>query len=84
MIGFFLGLIPGMAQALATFISYAVEKKLSKHPEKFGHGAIEGVAGPETSNNAFANASLIPLFTLGLPTSVDHRGADGRVPDARA
>jgi putative tricarboxylic transport membrane protein len=69
-IGFFLGLIPGMAQALATFISYAVEKKVSKHPEKFGHGAIEGVAGPETSNNAFANASLIPLFTLGLPTSV--------------
>ena len=70
LIGFFLGLIPGMAQALATFISYAVEKKLSRHPEKFGHGAIEGVAGPETSNNAFANASLIPLFTLGLPTSV--------------
>jgi putative tricarboxylic transport membrane protein len=69
-IGFALGLIPGMAQALATFISYAVEKKISKHPEKFGTGAIEGVAGPETSNNAFANASLIPLFTLGLPTSV--------------
>jgi putative tricarboxylic transport membrane protein len=69
-IGFFLGLIPGMAQALATFISYALEKKVSRHPEKFGTGAIEGVAGPETSNNAFANASLIPLFTLGLPTSV--------------
>ena len=69
-IGFFLGLIPGMAQALATFISYAVEKKLSRHPEKFGTGAVEGVAGPETSNNAFANASLIPLFTLGLPTNV--------------
>jgi putative tricarboxylic transport membrane protein len=68
-IGFFLGLIPGMAQALATFISYAVEKKISRHPEKFGTGAVEGVAGPETSNNAFANASLIPLFTLGLPTS---------------
>ena len=69
-IGFFLGLIPGMAQALATFISYAVEKRVSRHPERFGTGAIEGVAGPETSNNAFANASLIPLFTLGLPTSV--------------
>lgn len=68
-IGFLLGLIPGMQQCLATFISYAAEKKFSKHPERFGSGAIEGVAGPETTNNAFANASLIPLFTLGLPTS---------------
>ena len=52
---------------LATFASYAVEKKFSKHPEKFGQGAIEGVAGPESANNAAAQASFIPLLTLGIP-----------------
>jgi putative tricarboxylic transport membrane protein len=50
-------------------MSYVVEKKVSKHPEKFGTGVIEGVAGPETANNSYANAALIPLFTLGLPGS---------------
>ena len=68
-LGFFLGLIPGTNSAVASFMSYAVEKKVSKHPEKFGTGVIEGVAAPETANNAYANAAMIPLFTLGLPGS---------------
>jgi putative tricarboxylic transport membrane protein len=68
-IGVFLGLIPGIGTILPTIVSYAVEKRVSKHPEKFGKGAIEGVAGPETTNNAYANAALIPLFTLGIPAS---------------
>ena len=68
-LGFFLGLIPGTNSAVASFMSYAIEKKVSTHPEKFGTGVIEGVAAPETANNAYANAALIPLFTLGLPGS---------------
>lgn len=68
-LGFFLGLIPGTNSAVASFMSYAIEKKVSKHPEKFGTGVIEGVAAPETANNAYANAAMIPLFTLGLPGS---------------
>ena len=68
-LGFFLGLIPGTNSAVASFMSYAIEKKVSKHTEKFGTGVIEGVAAPETANNAYANAALIPLFTLGLPGS---------------
>src|SRR5262249_18625042 len=68
-IGFFLGLIPGLGSMIPTFLSYAGEKKLSKTPERFGKGAIEGVAGPETANNSYANAALIPLFTLGIPSS---------------
>ncbi len=68
-LGFFLGLIPGTNSAVASFMSYAIEKKVSKHPERFGSGVIEGVAAPETANNAYANAAMIPLFTLGLPGS---------------
>lgn len=68
-IGFFLGLIPGVGAIIPTFISYIVEKRVSKHPEEFGKGAIEGVAGPETANNAYANASMVPLLTLGIPSS---------------
>ena len=68
-LGFFLGLIPGTTQALASFLSYTMEVKVSKSPQRFGHGAIEGVAGPETANNAHANSALIPLFTLGIPGS---------------
>lgn len=68
-LGFFLGLIPGIGAIVPTFLSYAVEKRASKTPEKFGTGMIEGVAGPETANNAYANAALIPLFTLGIPGS---------------
>jgi putative tricarboxylic transport membrane protein len=68
-IGIFLGLIPGIGTILPTVASYAAEKKLSKTPERFGKGAIEGVAGPEATNNAYANGALIPLFTLGVPAS---------------
>lgn len=68
--GFFLGIIPGGGGLLASLMSYAIEKKVSKHPEKFGKGAIEGVAGPETANNAGAGGSFIPLLTLGIPCNV--------------
>jgi putative tricarboxylic transport membrane protein len=68
-IGFFLGLIPGVGAIIPTFIAYVVEKRVSKTPERFGHGAIEGVAAPETANNAYANAAMIPLLTLGIPSS---------------
>ena len=66
-IGFLLGILPGGGAILATFVSYAVEKKISRTPEKFGKGAIEGVAGPESANNAAAGGSLIPLLSLGIP-----------------
>ncbi|NVO12623.1 MAG: tripartite tricarboxylate transporter permease [Rhodoplanes sp.] len=68
-VGFLMGLIPGVGAIVPTFVSYAMEKRLSKTPERFGTGMIEGVAGPETANNAYANAALIPLFTLGIPGS---------------
>jgi len=68
-IGFFLGLIPGIGAIIPTFIAYVVEKKVSKHPEKFGTGVIEGVASPETANNSYANGALVPLLTLGIPGS---------------
>lgn len=67
-LGSALGVLPGGGHVLATFASYAVEKKISKNPEAFGKGAIEGVAGPEAANNAAAQTSFIPLLTLGLPT----------------
>ncbi len=66
-IGFIVGLIPGGGAILASLMSYTLEKKLSKTPEQFGHGAIAGVAGPESANNSAATASFIPLLTLGLP-----------------
>ncbi len=66
-IGFLVGILPGGGAVLSSLISYAVEKKVSKHPEEFGHGAIEGVAGPEAANNAAASSSFIPLLTLGIP-----------------
>jgi putative tricarboxylic transport membrane protein len=68
-LGFFLGLIPGVGAIVPTYLSYAIEKRISKTPERFGTGMIEGVAGPETTNNAYANAALIPLFTLGIPSN---------------
>jgi putative tricarboxylic transport membrane protein len=67
LIGFFVGILPGGGAVLSSLVSYAVEKKVSKHPEEFGHGAIEGVAGPESANNAAASSSFIPLLTLGIP-----------------
>ncbi len=66
-VGFFLGLLPGVGAMIPTFISYAIEKRISKHPEKFGTGTIAGVAGPEAANNAGVGGSLIPLLTLGIP-----------------
>jgi putative tricarboxylic transport membrane protein len=69
-LGFFLGILPGGGGVLASFASYAVEKMASRHPEKFGHGAIEGVAGPESANNAAASGGYIPLLTLGIPVGV--------------
>jgi TctA family transporter len=66
-LGSVLGVLPGAGHVLASFASYSVEKRVSKHPETFGHGAIEGVAGPESANNAAAQTSFIPLLTLGLP-----------------
>ena len=69
LLGTFFGLIPGIGTILPTVASYAMEKRLAADPSRFGHGAIEGVAGPETTNNAYANAAMIPLFTLGIPAS---------------
>lgn len=68
-IGFLFGLIPGSPAAASAFTSYAVEKRVSKTPERFGHGAIQGVAGPETANNALGISNFIPLLTLGIPSS---------------
>ena len=67
-IGFFLGLLPGCAPAVTTFVAYDVEKRVSRHPERFGHGAIEGVAAPEGANNATTSGGFVPLFAFGLPT----------------
>ena len=69
-IGFFLGILPGGGAVLASFASYATEKRLSRHPEKFGTGMIEGVAGPEAANNAGSTGSFVPLLTLGIPSNV--------------
>jgi putative tricarboxylic transport membrane protein len=69
-VGFFLGILPGGGAVLASFVSYAVEKRVSRYPERFGTGVIEGVAGPETANNAAAQASFIPLLSLGIPPNV--------------
>jgi len=68
-VGFPFGTIPAGGAEIPTFLSYAMERKLSKKPEEFGHGAIEGVAGPEAANNAAATGVLVPLLTLGIPTS---------------
>lgn len=69
-LGFALGLLPGGGALIASFASYVMEKRVSRHPENFGRGAIEGVAGPESANNAAAQASFIPLLSLGIPSNV--------------
>ncbi|MCC6949696.1 MAG: tripartite tricarboxylate transporter permease [Bradyrhizobiaceae bacterium] len=69
LIGSAIGILPGGGAALASFLAYSVEKKLSDQPERFGRGAIEGVAGPESANNAGAQTSFIPMLTLGIPTN---------------
>jgi putative tricarboxylic transport membrane protein len=68
-LGFFLGVLPGGGPVTSSFMSYAIERKVSAHPEKFGSGAIEGVAGPEAANNAAVAGSLIPLLSLGIPVN---------------
>ncbi len=68
-LGFVVGVLPGMGGTIATFMSYAMEKSLSKHPEKFGKGAIEGLAAPEAANNACSCGAMVPLLTLGIPGS---------------
>ena len=66
-LGFFIGVLPGGGAVISSFVAYAVEKRASKHPEEFGRGAIEGVAAPESANNAASQSSFIPLLTLGIP-----------------
>jgi putative tricarboxylic transport membrane protein len=69
-LGFFLGILPGGGAIMASFLSYTVEKRLSKQPERFGKGAIQGVAGPESANNAGAQGNFIPLLNLGIPANI--------------
>ncbi|MHC1727112.1 MAG: tripartite tricarboxylate transporter permease [Syntrophobacteraceae bacterium] len=68
-VGFFLGLLPGCAPSVTTFVAYDLEKRLAKDPDRFGKGAIEGVAAPEGANNATSTAGFVPLFSFGLPTA---------------
>jgi putative tricarboxylic transport membrane protein len=70
LLGFFLGILPGGGTVVSSIISYGVEKKISREPEKFGTGMIEGVAGPESANNSAVGGAFIPLFTLGIPPNV--------------
>ncbi len=67
LIGFVFGIIPGVSHVISTFVSYAVERRISKHPEEFGKGAVAGLAGPETANNATTGSGMIPLLVLGIP-----------------
>jgi putative tricarboxylic transport membrane protein len=69
LLGFFIGIIPGSAHIISSFLSYALEKRVSKHPEEFGKGAVAGVAGPETANNAASTGAFVPMLALGIPTS---------------
>ncbi|MCX5907688.1 MAG: tripartite tricarboxylate transporter permease [Deltaproteobacteria bacterium] len=68
-LGFFLGILPGGGAVISSFVSYGIERKISKHPEEFGKGAIAGVAGPESANNSATAGAFIPLLTLGLPSN---------------
>ena len=68
-LGFLVGVLPGGGAIISTFASYGIEKRISKHPERFGYGAIEGVAGPESANNAASTGAFIPLLTLGIPSN---------------
>ncbi len=69
LVGFLIGILPGAGSTIASFLSYGIEKAVSRHPEQFGHGAIEGVAAPEGANNAETGGALVPLLTLGIPGS---------------
>jgi putative tricarboxylic transport membrane protein len=68
LLGFLIGIIPGSAHVISSFVSYGLERRLSKHPERFGKGAIEGVAGPESANNSAATGAFVPMMALGIPT----------------
>jgi putative tricarboxylic transport membrane protein len=68
-LGFLIGIIPGSAHIISSFVSYGIERRISRHPERFGQGAIEGVAGPESANNAAASGAFVPMMALGIPTS---------------
>jgi putative tricarboxylic transport membrane protein len=67
-LGFLIGIVPGSAHIIASFVSYAVERRVSKHPERFGHGAIAGVAGPESANNSATSGAFVPMLALGVPS----------------
>jgi putative tricarboxylic transport membrane protein len=67
-LGFVIGIIPGPGHVISTFVSYALERRLSRHPERFGQGAVEGVAGPEAANNAATSGAFVPMLALGLPS----------------
>src|SRR5499427_5122866 len=67
-LGFLIGIIPGSAHIISTFVSYAVERKLSRHPEEFGRGAVAGVAGPESANNSATSGAFVPMLALGVPS----------------
>jgi putative tricarboxylic transport membrane protein len=67
-LGFIVGIIPGSAHIISSFLSYALEKRISKHPEEFGNGAVAGVAGPESANNAASTGAFVPMLALGIPT----------------
>ena len=69
MLGFIVGIIPGSAHVISSFLSYALEKRVSRHPEQFGKGAVAGVAGPESANNAASTGAFVPMLALGIPTS---------------
>jgi len=69
LLGFMIGIIPGSAHIISSFVSYGIERRISKHPERFGKGAIEGVAGPESANNGAATGAFVPMMALGIPTS---------------
>jgi putative tricarboxylic transport membrane protein len=66
-LGFLIGIVPGSAHVISTFVSYALERKLSRHPEEFGRGAVAGVAGPESANNAATSGAFVPMLALGVP-----------------
>jgi putative tricarboxylic transport membrane protein len=68
LLGFLIGIIPGSAHIISSFVSYTVERRLSRHPERFGHGAVEGVAGPESANNSAASGAFVPMLALGVPS----------------
>ena len=68
LLGFLIGIIPGPGHIISSFVSYSVERRLSRHPERFGQGAVEGVAGPESANNSATSGALVPMLALGLPS----------------